>query len=126
MKRRAFLRSLSRTALVLPFADILALAAPLQQGTHDASRAQSIRERSYDAKAWRLPPPGPKSLPLKAHRWALALWMLRRKPGSECEDYLWRRVYQQVFAGNDRVRVGLLRLRRRWVGGSVSCKRLAA
>jgi hypothetical protein len=31
MNRRKFIRSLSRTALVLPFADILALASPFQQ-----------------------------------------------------------------------------------------------
>ncbi len=35
--RRRFIRSLSRTALVLPFADVLALASPEQQsvaGSH--------------------------------------------------------------------------------------------
>ena len=46
MKRRAFLQSLSRTALVLPFADILALAAPLQHGTQDASKPIGPQERS--------------------------------------------------------------------------------
>ena len=60
MKRRAFLQSLSRTALVLPFADILALAAPLQQGTQEAPKAIGAQERSYDAKP-APPPPGPKS-----------------------------------------------------------------
>ncbi|MGB6596502.1 MAG: CRTAC1 family protein [Candidatus Acidiferrum sp.] len=58
--RRKFLRSLSRTALVLPFADVLALAAPPQQ--QDATPKQKIGpiERSYDAKP-APPPPGPKS-----------------------------------------------------------------
>jgi hypothetical protein len=55
--RRKFLRSLSRTALVLPFADILALAAPQQQ--QQESPKKGI-ERSYDAKP-APPPPGPKS-----------------------------------------------------------------
>jgi hypothetical protein len=60
MKRRAFLQSLSRTALVLPFADILALAAPLQQGTQEAQKPIGPQERSYDAKP-APPPAGPKS-----------------------------------------------------------------
>ena len=53
MNRRRFIRSLSRTALVLPFADIMALAAPPQQKI-------GPQERSYDAKP-APPPPGPKS-----------------------------------------------------------------
>jgi len=59
MDRRKFIRSLSRTALVLPFADIRALAEPWQQ---DQTQRQKIgaRERSYDAKP-APPPPGPKS-----------------------------------------------------------------
>jgi enediyne biosynthesis protein E4 len=55
--RRKFLRSLSRTALVLPFADILALAAPQQQAQTTPKKGI---ERSYDAKP-APPPPGPKS-----------------------------------------------------------------
>jgi hypothetical protein len=57
--RRKFLRSLSRTALVLPFADILALAAPQQQQAPQTAPKQGM-ERSYDAKP-APPPPGPKS-----------------------------------------------------------------
>jgi hypothetical protein len=57
--RRRFLRSLSRTALVLPFADILALAAPQQQQAPLKPKIGPI-ERSYDAKP-APPPPGPKS-----------------------------------------------------------------
>ena len=53
INRRKFIRSLSRTALVLPFADIMALAAPPQQKI-------GPQERSYDAKP-APPPPGPKS-----------------------------------------------------------------
>jgi len=61
LKRRAFIRSLSRTALVLPFADIFALASPFQQqATPDPSKQIGPQERSYDAKP-APPPPGPKS-----------------------------------------------------------------
>jgi hypothetical protein len=65
LNRRKFIRSLSRTALVLPFADILALAAPARQqmaGPQNASPQSKIgpQERSYDAKA-APPPPGPRS-----------------------------------------------------------------
>ncbi len=60
--RRKFLRSLSRTALVLPFADILALAAPQQQDAAQNETKKKIGpiERSYDAKP-APPPPGPRS-----------------------------------------------------------------
>jgi enediyne biosynthesis protein E4 len=60
--RRKFLRSLSRTALVLPFADVLALAAPQQQNVPPSGSKKNIgpSERSYDAKP-APPPPGPKS-----------------------------------------------------------------
>jgi len=57
--RRNFLRSLSRTALVLPFADILAFAAAQQQDAPPKKKIGPI-ERSYDAKP-APPPPGPKS-----------------------------------------------------------------
>ena len=57
MNRRGFLRSLSRTALVLPFADILALA---QQNQPAAKKPIGPVERSYDAKP-APPPAGPKS-----------------------------------------------------------------
>ena len=51
--RRKFLRSLSRTAFVLPFADVLAMAAPLQQQESpqsDAKKKIGPVERSYDAR----------------------------------------------------------------------------
>jgi hypothetical protein len=57
--RRKFLGSLSRTALVLRFTDILALAGPQQQDTPPKQKTGAI-ERSYDAKP-APPPPGPKS-----------------------------------------------------------------
>ena len=57
MNRRSFLHSLSRTALVLPFADVLALA---QQGQPSAKKPIGPVERSYDAKP-APPPAGPKS-----------------------------------------------------------------
>jgi hypothetical protein len=62
LDRRKFLRSLSRTALVLPFADVLALAAPQQQNVPPSGSKKNIgpSERSYDAKP-APPPPGPKS-----------------------------------------------------------------
>lgn len=60
MNRRKFLRSLSRTALVLPFADIAALAAPPQQKGPDQRLHIGPHEREYNAIA-APPPPGPKS-----------------------------------------------------------------
>ena len=63
LDRRKFLRSLSRTALVLPFTDVLALAAQTpQQNVPQGQQRQGIGpvERSYDAKP-APPPPGPKS-----------------------------------------------------------------
>ena len=59
LNRRGFIRSLSRTALVLPFADIMALAAPLQQQTTGPKKI-GPQERSYEAKI-AAPPSGPKS-----------------------------------------------------------------
>ncbi|HSY72665.1 MAG TPA: VCBS repeat-containing protein, partial [Alloacidobacterium sp.] len=61
MNRRKFIHSLSRTALVLPFADIVALAAPWQQQTQpEQPKNIGPQERTYNAKA-APPPPGPKS-----------------------------------------------------------------
>ena len=60
LNRRRFIQSLSRTALVLPFADILAMAAPAQQQSQPQPQKIGPIERSYDAKA-APPPPGPKS-----------------------------------------------------------------
>ena len=59
--RRKFLRSLSRTALVFPFADILALGAQ-QPDVQQSAPKKKIGpiERGYDAKP-APPPPGPKS-----------------------------------------------------------------
>jgi len=57
INRRAFLHSLSRTALVLPFADIIALA---QQSVQQAPNKIGPQERIYEAKP-APPPPGPKS-----------------------------------------------------------------
>jgi hypothetical protein len=61
MDRRRFIRSLSRTALVLPFADIVALAGGTQQQSTPPEKKIGPQERSYDAKP--APPPmgGPKS-----------------------------------------------------------------
>jgi hypothetical protein len=57
LNRRSFIQSLSRTALVLPFADIVALA---QQSPAASTKQIGPVERSYDAKP-APPPPGPKS-----------------------------------------------------------------
>lgn len=59
MNRRKFIRSLSRTALVLPFADIVALASPQQQQQPQA-KGIGPQERSYDVKPVARPA-GPKS-----------------------------------------------------------------
>jgi enediyne biosynthesis protein E4 len=62
LDRRKFLRSLSRTAAVLSFADILALAGVPQQQSPQSETRKKIGpiERTYDAKP-ASPPPGPKS-----------------------------------------------------------------
>jgi enediyne biosynthesis protein E4 len=65
VNRRSFIRSLSRTALVLPFSDIVALAAPLQQQQQQSAppttpKSIGPQERVYDAKP-APPPPGPRS-----------------------------------------------------------------
>ena len=60
LNRRAFLRSLSRTALVLPFADIVAFANPWQEEGKGQAPKIGPQERSYDARP-APPPPGPKS-----------------------------------------------------------------
>ena len=61
MNRRKFIHSLSSTALVLPFVDIVALAAPWQQQTQpEQPKNIGPQERTYNAKA-APPPPGPKS-----------------------------------------------------------------
>ena len=53
--RRAFLKSLTRTALVLPFRDVLVLAAGAQQGT----AAAGMSRETYNTPAR----PAPKTLP---------------------------------------------------------------
>ena len=58
--RRRFIRSLSHTALVLPFADILVLAQSTQQGATPTPKI-APQERSYDAKPAPPPTGGPKS-----------------------------------------------------------------
>ena len=61
--RRSFLGSLGRTALVVPFADVLAMATPpWMRGQQTQTGTPSIgpTERSYDAKPMP-PPPGPQS-----------------------------------------------------------------
>jgi hypothetical protein len=65
MNRRRFLQSLSRTALVLPFSDVLMMATPPWRraffaGAQQSPQSSSSAERSYDAKPMP-PPPGPHS-----------------------------------------------------------------
>ena len=63
LNRRAFLRSLSRTALVLPFADIVALASPWQEEEKRQAPKIGPQERSYDARP--APPPSGPTAPLE-------------------------------------------------------------
>jgi hypothetical protein len=62
--RRKLLRSISRTALVLPFSDVLAMATPpwmrSQQAPGNGAPNLGPTERKYDAKPMP-PPPGPAS-----------------------------------------------------------------
>ena len=58
--RRKFLQSLSRSALVLPFSDLLGLAGVQQQEQNPPKKKIGPIERSYDAKPAPAPP-GPKS-----------------------------------------------------------------
>jgi len=58
--RRKFLQSLSRSALVLPFRDLLGLAGVQQQEQNPPKKKIGPIERSYDAKPAPAPP-GPKS-----------------------------------------------------------------
>ena len=65
MNRRRFLQSLSRTALVLPFSDVLLMATPpwkrsLLATAQQQPQNQTGAERSYDTKPMP-PPPGPHS-----------------------------------------------------------------
>src|SRR5580704_11924771 len=59
LNRRRVIRSLSRTALVPSFTDLMALATPPQQPQTPQPKI-GPQERSYDAKP-APPPPGPKS-----------------------------------------------------------------
>jgi len=58
--RRKFLQSLSRSALVLPFSELLGLAGVQQQEQNPPKKKIGPIERSYDAKPAPAPP-GPKS-----------------------------------------------------------------
>ena len=65
MNRRRFLKSLSRTALVLPFADVLYVATPPWKraalfAQQQPAQNPAAAERSYDTKPMP-PPPGPAS-----------------------------------------------------------------
>src|SRR6201994_4776653 len=62
MNRRKFIKSLSRTALVLPFSEVLMMAAPpwFRGEQARAEQSQSSMTQSYDAKPV-APPPGPAS-----------------------------------------------------------------
>lgn len=85
--RRRFLRSLSRTALVLPFADVLAMAAPPwsrgQQPQQGAPPKIGPMERNYDAKAMP-PPPGPKS-PIEGTPLGVSFVDVARQSGLDVE-----------------------------------------
>lgn len=85
--RRRFLRSLSRTALVLPFSDVLAMAAPPwsrgQQPQQGVPSKIGPMERNYDAKAMP-PPPGPKS-PIEGTPLGVSFVDVARQSGLDVE-----------------------------------------
>ncbi|HEV2279691.1 MAG TPA: CRTAC1 family protein [Acidobacteriaceae bacterium] len=60
MNRRQFLGSLSRSALVLPLADVLRMATPPSAAAQTAAHSRPGAQQSYDAKPMP-PPPGPAS-----------------------------------------------------------------
>jgi|UPI0005D24A02 hypothetical protein len=65
MNRRAFLQSLSRTALVLPFSDVLLLATPpwkraARFAGQEAPQSKPGAQPAYEARPMP-PPPGPRS-----------------------------------------------------------------
>src|SRR5579862_4442523 len=60
MNRRQFMGSLSRSALVLPFADVLRLATPPWAAAQNAAQSRPGAQQSYEAKPMP-PPPGPAS-----------------------------------------------------------------
>ena len=69
MNRRNFIKSLSRTALVLPLGEVLLMAAPPWLR---GEQVQSGMTRSYDAKPV-APPPGPAS-PIAGTPLGVASW----------------------------------------------------
>ena len=73
--RRKFLRSLSRTAFVLPFADILALTVPLQQQELNAAQTRRLARSSAATTPSPLLLRRAPNLQLKARRSASALSM---------------------------------------------------
>ncbi len=84
MDRRRFIRSLSRTALVLPFADIVALAGGTPQQSTPPEKKIGPQERSYDAKP--APPPmgGPKS-PIEGTPLGVSFFEVARQAGLTSE-----------------------------------------
>lgn len=85
--RRRFLSSLSRTALVLPLADVLAMATPpwarAQQAKPGGAPSVGPMERSYDAKPMP-PPPGPKS-PIEGTPLGVSFVDVARQSGLDAE-----------------------------------------
>lgn len=79
MKRRNFIRSLSRTVLVLPFPEIVALAAGQQQQQQTPRAKIGPQERSYDARP-APPPPGPKS-PIEGTRLGVSFTDVLKESG---------------------------------------------
>ena len=124
MKRRAFIRSLSRTALVLPFADILALASPFSSKPRRPPKPIGPQERSYDAKP-APPPPGPKS-PIEGTPLGVSFVDVVHESGLNVKTIYGGEVTNKYLLETTGCGSGFLRLRQRWLAGSLSGQRLAA
>jgi hypothetical protein len=123
LNRRKFIRSLSRTALVLALRRHPCVWRTIEQ-QQAARKKIGPQERSYDAKP-APPPPGPKS-PIEGTPLGVSFVDVAKEAGLDIEDHLWRRRQEQVSAGNHRLRRCLLRLRQRWMARYLPRERLAA
>ena len=107
--RRKFLRSLSRTALVLPFRRYSRprRSDPAAGAAHTKQKIGPI-ERSYDAKP-APPPPGPKS-PIEGTPLGVSFVDVVKGSGLDVETIYGGVHQEQISFGNHRLRPGLLRL----------------
>ena len=123
--RRRFLTSLSRSALVLPFTDVLLLATPPWARASQSSQQQTVGgEPAYEAKPV-APPPGTAS-PIAGTPLGVQFRRCGDAERTEGEDDLRRRRHEQISAGDDRLRGRVLRLRPGRLAGYFSGEWLAA